>query len=292
MTSFNWILLVLTAALFGSSFPMIRFAVADIPPLQLAAARVIVAAPVVVFFLYKSGRRLPPIGRKWAPLFALGALTAAIPYFAIAWGQTHISSSLGGILFATIPLFTVLIAPVFTDDARVSASQGVGLFVAFAGVVFAIGPSNLTSIGAQLTGAVITLVAALSYAGGNIFARTRGDLDPVQMAAGQLTSAIIILVPLTAFTGGALTTVPGWPAIFATLAIGVISTAVPVLLMFTLVKRVGPTRASLLAFFIPVSAVLFGVTFLDETLGRVTILGFGLIIGGAIWSTRQPSKTA
>lgn len=295
MSPKNWILLILTAALFGSSFPLINVAVADIPPMHLAAARVVVAAPVLLAFLYLTGRRLPRLGAMWLPLLGLGLLTAAIPYLAIAWGQSHISSSLGGILFATIPLFTVILAPVFSDETKLTGIQLLGILAAFVGVVLAIGPESLTEVGAKTAGAAVTLAAALSYALGNIYARTQTGLDPVLMAAGQLLTASLILVPLGVAVGPSATFSVGLPAILATLAVGVFSTAAPVLLMFTLVKRVGATRTSLLAFFIPIAAVLLGVVLLGERLTPMTVLGFAMITGGAILSSRvvrKPDGTA
>ena len=292
MSLTNWILLILTAALFGSSFSLVNVAVADIPPIHLAAARIVVAAPVVLVFLYLTGRRLPRLGASWLPLLGLGLLTAAIPYLAIAWGQSHISSSLGGILFATIPLFTVIFAPVFANETKLTGTQFLGVIAAFVGVVLAIGPETLTEVGEKTAGAAVTLAAALSYALGNVYARTLSALDPVLMAAGQLLTASLMLVPLAATAGPSITLEVGLSAILATLAVGIFSTAVPVLLMFTLVKRVGATRTSLLAFFIPIAAVLLGVVLLGERLTPMTLLGFVMIIVGAIWSSRVRPKPA
>ena len=286
MSLTNWSLLILTAALFGSSFPMIGIAVAEVSPVLLAAARVLIATPFVMIFLRVTGRRLPPLGRGWIPLWILGVATAAIPYFAIAWGQTHITSSLGGILFATIPIFTALLAPLFVDETRLPFTGLLGILVAFAGVVLAIGPASLLGMGTQTLGAVVTLLAALSYALGNIFARSQVNLDPVVMAVGQLVTGSVILGVLALIFADMPTELPGAVTIGATAFVGFFSTAAPVLLMFIVIRRVGATRGSLLAFFIPVAAVILGVVILKETLPLTAILGFVMIIGGAIWTSR------
>ncbi|WP_298293078.1 DMT family transporter [uncultured Litoreibacter sp.] len=290
MTLKNWALLVLTAMLFGSSFPLINVAVAEVPPMYIALARVTIAALILLGFLFATGRRLPPFGAGWRPLLVLGVLSAALPYFAIAWGQAHINSSLGGILFATIPIFTIILAPIFVDEARLPAKRMVGVAVAFAGVVTAIGVEHLFQFGGQALGAAATLVAALSYAIGNIYARTQTALHPLQLAAGQMLAATAILIPLTLLYGSPAITAPGPVTILATIAVAIVSTAMPVILMFTLIKRVGATQTSLLAFFIPVAAVLIGVIALGEPLGALTLLGFAMVIAGAVWATRTPAN--
>lgn len=283
MTLKHWGVLLLTAALFGASFLFIKTAVAELPPLPLAAARVAIAAVAMVAFLIASGGRLPPLGRGWVPLLVLGVLTAAVPYFAIAWGQTRIPSSLGGILFATIPIFTVVIAPMVTPEARLTPLRMLGVAVAFGGVVLAVGPGSLLGGSGQADGAFVTLIAALSYAVGNIYARMQTGLSPVVMAVGQLVTGALILVPLSLL----VTPVPlaglalSHAATGSVLAVALLSTALPVLLMFWLVRNAGATNTSIVAFFIPVAAVVLGAVVLSEPVTLATLGGFGAILGGA-----------
>jgi len=200
-----WAVLLLTAGLFGSSFFFIKLAVDSIPPLSVAAGRTTLAAVVVYLFMRSLGQRFPGFVRAWVALAMLGVLTAVVPYIAIAWGQQHIDSSLGGILFATIPIFSVLVAPIFLDDETFTAMRLFGALVGLAGVALIIGPDALAGIGTQIFGASITLVAALSYATGNIYARSQQQLSPVVMAAGQFLTTSVVLVPLSLLIDAPLT---------------------------------------------------------------------------------------
>jgi len=118
MNSRHWAVLLLTATLPGAAFAQINVAVQALHPLTIAAARATIAAPLVWGFLRLSGRHLPPPGRAWVPLLIVGLLGAAIPLAAIAWGQARITSGLGGILFRTIPVISVVLAPLLTGDER------------------------------------------------------------------------------------------------------------------------------------------------------------------------------
>lgn len=290
MSAKHWALLLLTAALFGSSFLFIKIAVVEVPPLSLAAARVAIAAVFMVAVLLATGGRLPAPGRDWLPLFVLGGLTAALPYFAVAWGQTRISSSLGGILFATIPIFTMFIAPFIVKEERLTGAKLLGVSLAFVGVILAIGPQAFGGLTTQLAGAAVTLSAALSYALGNIYARLRRDLSPMVMATGQLVTGSVILVPLSLLLDQPVVLSLSAGVAASILAVALLSTALPVLLMFWLVRHAGATRASILAFFIPVAAVVLGASVLGEVIPAATFAGFAVIVVGALLATGTISR--
>ncbi|WFE90967.1 EamA family transporter [Roseibium porphyridii] len=285
MTPRLWAVLLLTAALFGSSFLFIKLTVESIPPITLAAGRASLAALAVYFFMRLSGERMPSPGKAWQPIIVLGVLTAIIPYIAIAYGQTHIASSLGGILFATIPVFSVLIAPTFLPEEHLTKSRLFGVALGFAGVVLAIGPSAFSHLDTQLAGAGVTVLAALSYATGNIFARANGKLQPVVLASGQLIVAALVLTPLSMIFDRPWALSPGPSQLGTLIVVALFNTAVPVMLMFWLIRNAGASNASLLAFFMPVASVLLGVFVLAEGLSWTTGIGFALIVLGAVLVT-------
>ncbi len=287
-----WAVLLLTAGLFGSSFFFIKLTVDTIPPLTVAAGRASLAAVVVYFFMRMLGQRFPRLGRDWIAIAVLGFLTAVVPYVAIAWGQQHIDSSLGGILFATIPIFSVLVAPVFLAEESLTTMRLLGALIGLAGVALIIGPEALSGIDTQIFGAAITLVAALSYATGNIYARSQAQLSPVVMAAGQFLIATMVLIPLSILIDAPFTLNYAQTAVVSLVAVALFCTAIPSLLLFWLVRHAGATNASLLAFFMPVAAVMLGVGMLGEALTWLTLAGFGLIIfAAAIVTGRFAART-
>ena len=294
MTARDWAVLVLTATLFGSSFFFIKIAIDTIPAATLAAGRAALAVPVAWAFLRMTGGRLPPLGPDWIPLIVLGILTAAIPYGAIAWGQRHIDSSLAGMLFGMVPVFSVALAPLFLRDETMTAGRLTGAALGLGGVVLLLGPQTLAGLGDQVIGAAITLGAALSYALRGIYARRHRRIAPAVMATGQLLTAALILLPLSLTLDAPWTLAPPpAAALGAVAAVAVLSTALPALLMFWLIGRVGATNGALLAFFMPVVAVVLGVVLLGERLPWTAVAGLGLILIAAAAITgrlRWPAK--
>lgn len=290
MRAVDWVMLLGTAVLFGSSFTFLKIAVAELSPLHLATARVTVAAVVLAGVLIVAGRRFPRDARSLGAIALLGILLAVVPYTAIAWGQTRIDASLGGILFATIPVFTAILSPLVPSEPPLTVRQIPGLTLAFLGVVLSIGPGALSELTAQVAGAAVTLLAALSYAVGTLYARSRAAMDPLAMSAGQLLTGALILVPLSFSLKGPLPAELASETVMATLAVGSVATAIPVLFMIILIGRVGATRTALLTYFIPVASVLIGVLALGERLPVLTLAGFGMILAGAVWFARAAPK--
>ncbi len=277
----RWAVLFLTASLFGSSFFFIKLTIGSISPLTLAAGRALLAAAVVYTAMRLAGERFPRSLASWRPLAILGLLTATIPFVAVALGQEYIESSLGGILFATIPVFTVLVAPLVLREEHFKVARFLGAAIGFAGVVLIVGPQTLAGLGEQLLGTLITLTGALSYAAGGIYARRQTELSPLVMAAGQVVTAAVLLTPLSLLFDAPLALSPTPTALVSLIMLAVVSTALPAMLLFWLVRTAGATNTSLLTFFMPGVAVVLGVAVLGETLSWATICGFGLILFGA-----------
>ncbi|GAA6180630.1 hypothetical protein NBRC116594_20680 [Shimia sp. NS0008-38b] len=112
------------------------------------------------------------------------------------------------------------------------------------------------------------------------------------MATGQLVCGTALLWIATLVSGTSLPTHLSSPTVYAILGVSVLSTAIPSLLMFWLVRNAGAFNASILAFFIPVSAVILGVGLLQDPLTLATVGGFALVLLGAALSTTRPAKVA
>ena len=72
----------------------------------------------------------------------------------------------------------------------------------------------------------------------------------------------------------------------AVLVLGVFGTGIAFAIMGSLVGRVGSTRASFITYLIPVVALALGVTFRDDTVAPLAIIGIVLVIGGALRASR------
>jgi drug/metabolite transporter (DMT)-like permease len=99
------------------------------------------------------------------------------------------------------------------------------------------------------------------------------------MAAGAVSAgAAYLFVPAIATFP---TATPSAGAAASLVALGVGGTGVAFLIYFTLIARVGPARASVVAYLAPGFAVLYGVTLRDEVVTAWTLVGLALVLGGS-----------
>src|SRR2546428_47461 len=107
----DFLLLVLLGAIWGASFLFIRVAAPVLGPIPLMDLRVIVAAAALL--LYSAARRRNPLlPHRWRDFVVLGTLNNAIPFVTIATAELVLTASLGAILNATSPFFTVIVAAI------------------------------------------------------------------------------------------------------------------------------------------------------------------------------------
>ena len=274
----EWILLIILSILWGGSFFFSKVALAELGPFTIVLVRVGIAAVVLNLVVIATGRRMPTSLKTWGLFLIMGALNNVIPFSLIFWGQTQIPSSLASILNATAPLWTVLLAHVFTKDERLTASRIGGVLFGLGGAVVMIGPDALRGPGLNVLAQLAILGAALSYAFAGIFGKRFARLSPYESAAGQVACATLLMIPI------ALVIDRPWQALApnvtttsALLALGLLSTAVAYVIYFRLLATAGATNLLLVTFLIPVSAVLLGTAILGEVLAPRHFLGMGLI---------------
>jgi len=278
MTRREWLLLGILALIWGSGFFFTRIAVRDVPPATLVAIRVALAAALLYPLIRQRHIPLPAwTWRAWRPFFIMGLLNTALPFTINAWGLTRIESSLAGILTATTPVFTVVIAHFATDDERFSAPIGVGVGLGMAGVVAIVGadPGELASGSGLATLAV--LFAAVLYASSGVYARSLRGTSPFILTWAQMSTSTLLLLPLVVVERPWETVTWSSDSVIST-AILTLSTVTAYLLYFQILGRAGAVNASLVAYVIPVIAVLLGVTLLDERLEPQQIVGMALIL--------------
>lgn len=274
----DWLMLAALSVLWGGSFMFVGVAVKDLPPLTIVAARVLLAAAILVLLARATGEALP-LGR-WRQFFMLALLGNTIPFSLIAWGQHHIPSGLASILNATTPLFTVLVLRVAGPGERISGAKAAGLALGFLGVCVLLGPKAMAGANWGLAGAVAILGASFCYGLSGLWARKVSDLPVTVTSAGAMLAASLQAVPLALAVERPWTLSPGWAAMGAVVALAVFSSALAYQLFYRVVKRAGPGNASLVTFMVPVSAILLGTLVLGERLGWNAFAGMGIIFAG------------
>ena len=286
----SWTLLVGLAVIWGASYMFIRIGVRDLSPAMVAWARIALAALILVPIAAARGMlRLRGVGPGL--LLLLGAIQVAGPFWLIAEGEEEISSSLAGILVASAPLFTALLAIRFDHEERSEGARLIGVLMGLVGVALLLG-IDLSGSSAELLGGGAVVLAGLGFAIGPLIIKRRlGDQPPTGVAAWVMLASTVILLPAAIFS--VPSEAPGAGPIAAVVVLGLIGTGVAFAIFYELISRVGPARTLLVTYLAPAFAVGYGTTLLDEPITVSTVIGLALILAGSFLAAegRLPGRS-
>ncbi len=279
-------LLLSVAGIWGASFMFIEVAVDELEPTVVMALRLVLATLVLLpFLLLQEGARrgIEELREAGWGLALLGLINTALPFTMIAWGQTHVNSSIAAIANAPVPIFVALLALKFKPEERVRGLRLVGILTGFVGVAVLAG-FNPEGDWWTVAGTLVITAAALFYAMSNLFAQSRySQTQPLVIVTGSSLTGALILLPL------ALVQLPGdvpsAKALASVAALGILGTAIALILYFRMLAAYGASRSSLVTYLIPLVAVVYGVTLLDEPLTANAIAGLFLVLGGVALGT-------
>lgn len=288
-------LFVLVPAMFASNMAIARWFDGRIPPMTLASMRWLIAGVILTIIIRKSWPGVAALRAQW-PLLAVltllgGVLSVAPQYAAANYTQAgHIA-----LIFATSPLMVSFIerlvwgkplnAPVLTGSAL--AFSGIAV------VVTAGRPDQLFSMTLN-RGDLLALVAAAGWAGYTALSRRRETGLPslVQLWVLALGSGIA-LIPFALIEMGAghvahLTgeTVLGVVALATVAGVGAYCA------FGVLIGRMGPSRAAMSMYLIPMWTLVFGAVFLGETLHAYHGVAIVLVMAGLAASNMRSEQHA
>jgi drug/metabolite transporter (DMT)-like permease len=269
-------------SLWGSAFIFTKLALRDLHPLQVTFCRLAIgsaALALVVIALPSTRAALPRDPAAWRVIAVLAGLTGVVPFALITWGLVRLPSAAGAVTNAATPLFTAALAIALRREAWPSPVRWAGIAIGFAGVVTMVG-AGLS--GGPLLARLALVTAAFAFAAGFVLARSGriAGIAPPVVAACQLTLAAAVTAPVAAAV--TLTQETSWSAstALAVLGVGVVSTGLPAIVYFQLVRAAGSTSASLATYVVPPVGVLLGWAFLDEALPLSAITGAVMVMLG------------
>lgn len=275
----HWVVFLLLGAIWSASFLWIKIALAEVGPVTLVAYRVLFGLLTGVLVALGLRIPLPRDWKTWRIFSVLGVFNVAVPFFLITWGELSIDSAVASILNATVPLFTVILAHFFLADDRMTTQKISGLLMGFAGVVLLLSKDLTAGAHNSIIGQGAVILASFSYAGSYVYARKntanvpgqiRGILPLFSACAVVWTGATLVESPIA---------LPRLPITWAGLLwLGVLGTGVAMIMQYYLVHEIGPTRATLVTYILPLGGVVLGVVFLHEQLFWQLAVGAALII--------------
>lgn len=286
-----WLLLFILALIWGSSFILIKKGLVVFSAGEVGSIRILTAS---LFLLPLALPRLKNLkARQWKLLLLTGLLGNFFPAFLFAVAQTQLSSSITGVLNALTPLFVLLIGALFFVQ-KIELKSGLGLLVGFIGTAFLVLTGSPGHAGDINYYAFFVVLATICYGINlNLIKYYFKELTAIEITSISLflvgPLAGLYLFSNTEFIYNISTKDGAWLAFFFVFLLGVLGTAIALILFNHLVKLTTPVFTSFVTYLIPIVAVIWGI--LDgEVLLPGHLLGMAAIIIGvfiATWKRRK-----
>lgn len=300
----EYALLAVLAAFWGSSYLLIKLALATLPPVTLIALRVSIAAVFLLVVLSIKRESLPRGATNWRALFQQSLLNSSVAWLVLAWGQQFVPSGTAGVLNSTSPLFVLLIGlagsawerwrgDATKSSAPASLKQATGVALGLIGVVLVVGVDAVSGLGQQTLAQAAVLFGAFLYACAAITGRRLSHLSPLATACGTMLFAVITLVPLALIVDRPWSLAPSLRSLLAATALGVVCTGVALIIYFRLIKTLGSMGVASQSYLRAGFSVLLGLLILGEQPTAPVLAGLALTITGVAlinWPAKGPSR--
>jgi len=281
----------LLALIWGSGFLWIKLALRGLSPVELTLARLVLGSAVLFAVIAVRRGSLPRSPAVWGHITVAALFGNAAPYLLFAVGEQHVASSTAGMLNATTPLWTVVVALVTRHQRTISARQAAGLVIGFGGAVLIFSPWRTASPLAS-AGTIACLAAAASYGISYVYMDrflARRGIGPVALSACQLGAASGLLAITLAAIGA-----PS-PRLDATVAasiviLGLAGTGAAYVLNYQIIASEGATVASTVTYLLPVVAIVLGVVVLGEHITLLVVAGIALILAGVALTRNRTAR--
>lgn len=281
------VLFLALGIVWGLPYLLIKIAVEDLSVPMVVFGRLFFAA-IVLMPIVIARRQLGALRghMRWVLAFAFVEMT--ITWWCLTYAEMHLTSSLTGLLIATVPLVAAIMAKVAGLDDRLTGRRLVGLGIGFLGVVAIVG---LDISGAQWLAVVALAITAFGYALGPILVDLKlSGVPSLPVIAVAISANAVVYAPF-AWLQRPTAPVPmsTWLAV---IALGLVCTALAFILFFALIAEVGPARTTLITYINPAVAVVLGTIVLAEPLTWGLVIGFPLVLIGSWLATRQAPERA
>ena len=285
-TQTKWIILIVLALIWGSSFILIKKGLVSLSPFQLGSLRIVFCALFLLVIGFKSLSDIPL--HKWKFIALTSLFGTFIPAYLFAIAQTQISSSVSSILNSLTPLNTLILgALVFGLDFK--RTQIIGVLVGFAGTMLLILNGAAHHPNQNYWYTILVLIASMCYATNvNLIKRYLSDLKPLTITTGNFLVMLLPALGILFFTDftSKMYLASAKEAMIYIAVLGIIGTGIANVLFYKLIQISSPVFATSVTYLIPVVAFFWGL--LDnEMLTPVQFVGAFVVLVGVYLSSKK-----
>lgn len=286
----NWIILVVLALTWGSSFILMKRGLDVYSSGEVAALRIFIAFLFLSPLIVRHVKR--PLLKHWKGFLGMGVLGNLIPAFLFTKAETGISSSLTGMLNSLTPLFTLLLG-VMLFKTKTRLINAIGIIVGFIGAIGLLTVGRSEEMDNNLLFGLFVVMATICYAFSvNIIKKDLGEVNSVtatvwaMMFIGPLAG--IYLFCFTGFTRKLAENPLAINSLGYVSVLAIFGTALSVIIFNVLIRNTNALFASSVTYLIPVVAMCWGL-FDGENVQMLHFVWIGFILLGVYLVNKKVS---
>lgn len=297
----DYLLLLALACCWSSTYPLTKIGLGSFPPITFISARSLIAAAFLFLILRMRGIKMPTDGKAWKLFAQQQTINSTFPFLLITWAQQYVPASSTVVLASTTPIFAFLITWAITRHEPATLLKLAGAILGLAGTAVIVGLDALSTLDTHIFAEIVILLATISFACATIFGLRLADYDPMVVAAGSLLYGGLVLLPFSLLIDHPWTLRPTADALAATVAMGIFSSALGLMLFYMCLTRLGTLTTNAQGYLrIPIGVGL-SVLLLGEAVPANLALGLVLVMAGVAamtipkdawwrWQQRKPSS--
>jgi len=287
----NYIVLLFFCGSLVCGYELVKVLEDAFPPLMMAAARALLAATVIFLFCLIARQPLLPAFRRSAKLALIGVLGLGTLWAMVSIGERHVDPELAMLLVCIVPITTLVITALPPNPKHIWWPAWIGTAVASLGLVVVIGPARIADEPSALYAVLMIGFGFASYALANVFAEhmTKG-LSPVAVGGVTMLYAAILLWGLVFLLEFPTNMNPSAEAWLGLIALGVMGSALPGVLLFMLVQRAGAEFMSLYGYILPLLGIVVAWIAFGRAPEMTFLLGLPITFAGVAtvqWARRR-----
>jgi drug/metabolite transporter (DMT)-like permease len=274
------LMLLLLCFIWGITWPIMRIALYEIPPLSMRTMTAALGALTLYLACRFQGRSLRlPDAKSWAHVTIASLLNIVAFTVFGSFAQLTAATSRVTILAYTMPIWAVLLAWLLLGD-RPNRTQAFALALCAAGLAILVYPLAATKIA---PGIWLALLTGVCWAGGTVYLKwAQIKADPMGVASWQVTIAFVVTAAfMLIFEGRLHVAGASTVALLCTASTGFLANGVAYGLWFAIIRRLPAATASLGVLGSPVIGVIASILILGERPTAADLVGFALIFAAS-----------
>ncbi len=277
--------------LWGLNWPAVKFMLTEMPPLTIRAVAFPLAALSLAVIAWFTGQAMRPSRRDLLPILVTGLLLVFGFNVLTSFGQVVTETSKAAIIAYTMPALTAFLAVIFLGE-RFGVRLLTALMIGMA-ALWILASEDFSAVMSGLTGPVIMLLAALSWALGNVALKARKwSLPPLSLTIWFFVVSSLACWPLVLmFEPPWQQSLPSWP-ILLTMSYHVLGPMVVCYVLWALaLSRLSITVAAISTLTAPLVGVSTAMIFLGEPVTWQKVVALLLVVT-SIGITLAPAAEA